>query len=214
MAGKAPKTVVLVDFGSRFAADLVRTITAAGAEVHRVKWDADVLEVSTGRRRGAPASAWSRSFVPDGRESRRCWRCHVGQSDERDRARQERVSGEDSLAQGAPRRACVRVGPGACPPRELTLFEHRAQSLTVPVLGVCFGHQTIATVYGGEVYRGIHLAEMVTVEVEVEGDLLFRGIPPKSRFQEYHTEGVRVPPGFEVSAQHQHPSPPTRRSTR
>lgn len=65
----------------------------------------------------------------------------------------------------------------------------------VPVLGVCFGHQLVATAFGGRVERlpewelGYH-----RVALERPGDPLFDGLPPEPMVFESHEDRVVAPP--------------------
>jgi len=62
-------------------------------------------------------------------------------------------------------------------------FLRAAGSRQVPVLGVCFGHQLLATTFGGEVMRDEANEEFGSYEVTLnetgKGDTLFAGLPEK-----------------------------------
>ncbi len=71
----------------------------------------------------------------------------------------------------------------------------------VPLLGVCYGHQLIAHILGGEVAKGSS-AEYglgkITIDVE---DLLFKGVPKEFQAWVSHFDEVkRMPAGFEALA--------------
>jgi GMP synthase (glutamine-hydrolysing) len=72
---------------------------------------------------------------------------------------------------------------------------------TVPVLGVCFGHQMMAHAFGSEVVRdGAHVLGMVKTEVLAD-DPLFGGLPKELMLLESRWEIVKsLPPGFELVA--------------
>ena len=74
----------------------------------------------------------------------------------------------------------------------------------IPVLGICYGQQTLATQLGGKVEGG-HAAEFGRADVEVLKDSpLFAGTwTPGGRYPVWMSHGDRVtelPPGFEVLA--------------
>ena len=72
---------------------------------------------------------------------------------------------------------------------------------TVPVLGVCFGHQMMAHAFGAEVVKdGTHVLGMVKTEV-LGADPLFRGLPKQLMLLESRWEVVKsLPPGFGLVA--------------
>ena len=87
----------------------------------------------------------------------------------------------------------ISPGPGQ-PDRERDFGISRDAILhaTVPVLGVCLGHQGIASVFGGRVEQ---IAPMHGRPGEVihEDDDLFRGIPERFSAIRYHSLGVIEP---------------------
>jgi len=72
---------------------------------------------------------------------------------------------------------------------------------SVPILGICLGHQLIARHFGGKVGRG-EKAEYSLVEIEiVDEDDLFVGFPGRLKVWESHMDEVKeLPPGFKLLA--------------
>lgn len=64
----------------------------------------------------------------------------------------------------------------------------------VPVLGVCYGHQLIGDALGGQVGRNPRGREIGVVEVEVEDDPLFAGLPSRFPVVITHSDAVNTPP--------------------
>ena len=71
----------------------------------------------------------------------------------------------------------------------------------VPVLGVCFGHQMMASAFGAEVVKdGSHVLDMVMTRV-LARDPLFGGLPDELMLLESRWEVVKsLPPGFSLVA--------------
>ena len=73
----------------------------------------------------------------------------------------------------------------------------RAPSL--PVLGVCFGHQVIGLFYGANYWKGLPVNRPEVIET-LGHDVLFEGIRPFSQFDEDHMEHISLPAGFKLLA--------------
>jgi GMP synthase (glutamine-hydrolysing) len=73
--------------------------------------------------------------------------------------------------------------------------------LAVPVLGICFGHQLLASRAGGTVARG-KVGEYGLAEVHLDSDSrLFAGIPPHQRVWMSHQDSVtKLPEGYHATA--------------
>lgn len=83
------------------------------------------------------------------------------------------------------------------------LKEARARRL--PILGICFGAQTLARVFGGEVVRDEGRAEYGSVDIDLteaaRRDPLFSETPGRFRAQEWHHDRiVTLPKGAEALA--------------
>ncbi|WP_043632450.1 aminodeoxychorismate synthase component I [Nonomuraea candida] len=89
---------------------------------------------------------------------------------------------------------CVVISPGPGDPGNPEDFGRCADVLreaTVPVLGVCLGHQGIAAAGGGAVERAPAARHGHVSRVRHTGDELFHGIPQDFRGVRYHS--LRVP---------------------
>lgn len=76
----------------------------------------------------------------------------------------------------------------------LTDFE-MLRDVTLPILGICFGHQVIAMLYGEEVITGKEDRGLRQLEI-LQDNPLFDGLAGDSAFQEDHTEEVALPENF------------------
>jgi anthranilate synthase/aminodeoxychorismate synthase-like glutamine amidotransferase len=93
----------------------------------------------------------------------------------------------DALLTSAPRG--IVISPGPCTPAEAgcSVEVIRRCRGTVPVLGVCLGHQSIAAAYGGRVVRGRRPVHGRTSPVHHDGVNLFAGIPSPMTACRYHS---------------------------
>ena len=70
------------------------------------------------------------------------------------------------------------LSPGPCTPNEagICLELIRRANGSVPIFGVCLGHQAIGQAYGGKVVRAPKLMHGKLSEIHHEGDGVFHGI--------------------------------------
>jgi GMP synthase (glutamine-hydrolysing) len=69
------------------------------------------------------------------------------------------------------------------------------KELTIPVLGICFGHQVIGLLYGAEVTTGKEDRDLRQLQI-LKSNQLFAGLSTEDSFQEDHTEEVSIPDHF------------------
>jgi anthranilate synthase/aminodeoxychorismate synthase-like glutamine amidotransferase len=103
----------------------------------------------------------------------------------------------------APERICI--SPGPCTPNEagVSCEVIRELGATVPILGVCLGHQAIGQVYGGEVVRADRLMHGKTSPIHHRGHGVFAGLPDPFEATRYHSLIVRresLPECLELTA--------------
>ena len=103
----------------------------------------------------------------------------------------------------APDAILISPGPGDPDQSGVCLEVLRELSPTVPTLGVCLGHQSIAQVYGGRVVRAKELMHGKTSPVLHAGQGVFAGLPNPLTATRYHSliaERESLPECLEVTA--------------
>ena len=100
----------------------------------------------------------------------------------------------------------IVLSPGPCTPNEagICLDLIRAAGPTIPMLGVCLGHQAIGQVYGGKVIRaGLPMhGKLSNIKHGNRG--LFAGLPGRIEVTRYHSliiERASLPADLEVTAE-------------
>jgi len=93
----------------------------------------------------------------------------------------------DDVRELAPSHIVISPGPGTPDDSGISLDLIREFGPTIPVLGVCLGHQGIGQVYGGVVRRADRLMHGKTSQVYHKGDPLFTGIPSPFTATRYHS---------------------------
>ncbi|WP_438421071.1 aminodeoxychorismate/anthranilate synthase component II [Bacillus siamensis] len=100
----------------------------------------------------------------------------------------------------------LMISPGPCSPDEagisLEAIKHFAGS--IPIFGVCLGHQSIAQVFGGDVVRAERLMHGKTSDIMHDGQTIFKGLQNPLAATRYHSLIVKadtLPDCFTVSAQ-------------
>jgi anthranilate synthase component II len=99
----------------------------------------------------------------------------------------------------------IVLSPGPCTPNEagicLALIERAGPS--IPIFGVCLGHQAMGQVYGGNVVRAPRLMHGKVSEISHTGRGVFRGINGSFKATRYHSLTIApetVPTALEVTA--------------
>ena len=102
--------------------------------------------------------------------------------------------------------ARIVISPGPCTPNEAGISNEviRRFGPTVPLLGVCLGHQCIGHVFGGEVVRAGRLMHGKTSPILHHGTGVFVGLPNPFDATRYHSLLVKretFPAALEITAE-------------
>jgi anthranilate synthase/aminodeoxychorismate synthase-like glutamine amidotransferase len=104
----------------------------------------------------------------------------------------------------APRGLVISPGPGRPEDAGITVAAIQRFSGRIPVLGVCLGHQAIATAFGGRVTAARRLMHGKTSAVSADGRELFQGVQSPFEAMRYHSLAVAresLPACLEVTAE-------------
>jgi len=99
----------------------------------------------------------------------------------------------------------IVISPGPCTPREAGISVDLVKKLsgTIPILGVCLGHQAIAEAFGAEITRAGQIMHGKTSMIEFCDSPLYAGIKSPALVGRYHSLVVRkdsLPPELVVDA--------------
>lgn len=100
----------------------------------------------------------------------------------------------------------IFLSPGPCSPREagITVGVIRHFHRSIPIMGICLGHQAIGYAFGGEVVRAERVMHGKTSPVLNDGRTIFRGVPNPFTAGRYHSLILTrhsLPPCLAVSAE-------------
>jgi len=86
----------------------------------------------------------------------------------------------------------IIISPGPCSPAEAGISNEvvRRFGPTIPILGVCLGHQCIGAAYGGEIVRAGRPRHGRTSLVSHDGTSVFAGLPTPLRVTRYHSLAI------------------------
>ena len=109
----------------------------------------------------------------------------------------------DSIGRARPERIVISPGPGRPEQAGITMDVIRQFGPTIPILGVCLGHQAIGAVFGGSVVRAVTPMHGKTSTIEHDGRGVFTGMTIPFVASRYHSLVVAeagLPDDLEVSA--------------
>jgi len=116
--------------------------------------------------------------------------------------RNDEIAVEEIGAMGVTR---IVISPGPCTPSEagISVAAIKRWGKTIPILGVCLGHQAIGEAYGGKVVRARTLMHGKTSRITHDGKGIFANIPSPLEVMRYHSlivESDSLPEELEVIA--------------
>lgn len=103
-----------------------------------------------------------------------------------------------------PTHLVISPGPGRPEDAGISIAMIAAFAASIPVLGVCLGHQCLVTHFGGKVVRAERLMHGKTSMARHDGKTIFAGLPQPMEVGRYHSlcaEHESFPAALEISAQ-------------
>ena len=99
----------------------------------------------------------------------------------------------------------IVISPGPCTPKEAGISVETITTLggSIPILGVCLGHQSIGVAYGGTVIRAPYLMHGKVSDIHHDGTGLFKGLRQPFTATRYHSliiERSGCPSGLRITA--------------
>jgi anthranilate synthase/aminodeoxychorismate synthase-like glutamine amidotransferase len=100
----------------------------------------------------------------------------------------------------------IVLSPGPCTPKQAGICIEVIKQLysTIPILGVCLGHQAIGYAFGAEVIRAERIMHGKTSQITSDGRTIFQGLPNPFVAGRYHSlivERSSLPDCLEISAE-------------
>lgn len=129
---------------------------------------------------------------------------YLGELGARLRVHRNDKVGVDDVIAAEP--TAIVLSPGPCTPNEagICLDLVARAGATIPILGVCLGHQAIGQAYGGRVVRAPTLMHGKLSEIRHAGASVFRGLNDTFRATRYHSlivERDGLPAELEITAE-------------
>jgi len=109
----------------------------------------------------------------------------------------------EQIREARPDGVLLSPGPGNPDEAGVTLSVIEQLSGTLPIFGVCLGHQAIGQAFGGKVIRAPELMHGKTSGIEHDGRTIYQGLPSPFEATRYHSlivEEASFPEALEVTA--------------
>ena len=94
----------------------------------------------------------------------------------------------------APSYVVISPGPGRPEDAGVSMAVIRELGGTIPILGVCLGHQAIVRAYGGEIGQAQALLHGKASRISHDGHGVFDGLPEEVEVGRYHSLAATVVP--------------------
>ena len=116
--------------------------------------------------------------------------------------RNDRIS-LDEIDRMKPDGIIISPGPGRPEEAGISVEAIKRFFRSIPILGVCLGHQAIGYAFGGSIGRAKDIVHGKTRSIKMDGRGLFRNVPPFAKFTRYHSlviDRESLPDELEITA--------------
>ena len=97
----------------------------------------------------------------------------------------------------------IIISPGPCTPNEAGICVSMIKKFykTIPILGVCLGHQSIGQAFGAKIVKADIIMHGKTSKMKNLNSIIFRGLPKEFDATRYHSliiESKSLPESFKI----------------
>ena len=110
----------------------------------------------------------------------------------------------DEIEEWAPTHIVISPGPGRPEDAGNSVEVIKRYGASIPILGVCLGHQAITVAYGGNVVHASEIVHGKTATIQHSGSTLFNGINGSFTATRYHSlvsERDSLPKDLKITAE-------------
>ncbi|MCF7855507.1 MAG: aminodeoxychorismate/anthranilate synthase component II [Candidatus Pacebacteria bacterium] len=100
------------------------------------------------------------------------------------------AAGVEDIHRLAPDQIVISPGPGTPDDAGVSVAVVKEFSGSIPILGICLGHQCIGKAFGGEIIKAQRLMHGKASEVEHTGEGIFTGIKSPLKAIRYHSLAI------------------------
>ena len=115
--------------------------------------------------------------------------------------RNDACTAEELLAKNY---AAIIISPGPGTPKDAGITKELIAKATVPILGICLGHQAIGEVFGGKVIRSAAIVHGKASPLIHNGEGLYKNLPQNMPVGRYHSlivERETLPDVLQITAE-------------
>ena len=128
---------------------------------------------------------------------------YLGELGETPEVRRNDALTVDEVGALAPHAIVLSPGPKTPAEAGIAVPVIKRWGATIPILGVCLGHQAIGEAYGGNVVRAGRVMHGKTSRIEHDGTGIFEGLANPLEVMRYHSlviERSSIPDSLEITA--------------